>query len=107
MPQRESIFEKNLVQTILEMFPGSYVLKMFPGYIQGFPDRLIIYQDHWAALEVKRTKFSSHQPNQDYYIDTLNRMSYARFVYPENKEDVLHEIQRAFRINRTARLLKR
>lgn len=106
MPPTEKIFERHLIEELEELFPGAFVLKMFPGYIQGFPDRLIIYNDRWAAFEVKRTMHSRHQPNQAHYINLLDTMSYASFVYPENKEVFLHEIQRAFRISRAARLLR-
>lgn len=97
MPVRESIFEKRLVNDLEKMFPGAIVLKIFPGYIQGFPDRLMIFKNTWAAFEVKRYRNAPHQPNQDYYIDLLNKMSFADFVYPQNKEVFLDEIQRAFR----------
>ena len=107
MSARESVFEGKLVKELEDLFPGAFVLKMFPGYIQGFPDRLILHGDKWAAFEVKRYTLASHQPNQNYYIDVLNKMSYASFVYPKNKEVFLDEIQRALRITRTARLLRR
>ena len=79
------------------MFPGCMVLKNDPCYIQGIPDLMVLYRDKWASLEVKKTAKSHHQPNQDYYIEKMNDMSFARFIYPENKEEVLRELQHAFR----------
>lgn len=79
------------------MFPGCIVLKQDANYIQGMPDLLILYNDKWAALECKKNEKAKHRPNQDYYVDKLGKMSYASFIFPENEEAVLHDIQRAFR----------
>lgn len=101
---KESEFQARLIKTIKKTFPGAIVLKNDPNYIQGFPDLTILWRDRWAVLEVKRAEFEKHQPNQDYYIDQLDEMSYAAFIYPENEEQILDEIQRAFNSGRTARL---
>lgn len=93
---KEGDFQQKLIKDIQERFPGSIVLKNDPTYIQGIPDLLIIHKDKWAALECKKSEKSKKQPNQDYYVEKLNDMSFASFVYPENKEEVLNEIQRAF-----------
>lgn len=94
--QKESAFQASLIKEIKEMFPGCIVLKNDPNYKQGIPDLLILHNSRWAALECKRSKSSPHRPNQDYYVGTMNDMSYAAFVFPENREDVLHELQRTF-----------
>lgn len=93
---KESEFQKAVIDDIKNRFPGSIVLKNDPNYIQGIPDLLILNDGKWAALECKRNKNSKHQPNQDYYIGMLNEMSYASFIYPENKEEVLDELQQSF-----------
>ena len=90
---RESKFQRTLIKEIEERFPGCIVMKNDPNYIQGIPDLLILYQNHWAALEVKRCAQSHHQPNQDYYISIMDEMSFASFVYPENKEEVLNAME--------------
>lgn len=79
------------------MFPGCIVLKNDPNYLQGIPDLLILWGPRWATLEVKKSANASHQPNQDYYVATMDDMSFSRFIYPENKEEVLHELQQSFR----------
>lgn len=79
------------------MFPGCIVVKNDPNYIQGIPDLTIFWRRFWATLEVKKSKKASHQPNQDYYVNRMNEMSFSRFIYPENKEEVLRELQQSFR----------
>ena len=92
----ENKFKTNLIKEIEKRFPGSYVFHLDPTERQGVPDLLILDKNKWAALEGKKNKNASHRPNQDYYVKTMNEMSYASFIYPENKEDVLNEIQQAF-----------
>lgn len=101
---KESRFQSTLIEEIKNMFPGCIVLKNDPNYIQGFPDLIILYKDRWALLECKRSQSSTHRPNQDYYISKTNEMSFSRFIYPENKEEVLYELQQAFGPRRKARV---
>lgn len=91
----ERDFQAKLIKEIKNIFPGCIVMKTDPTYIQGLPDLLILNKDRWAALEVKRSEKASKRPNQDYYVDKMDDMSYASFIYPENKEDVLDELRKA------------
>ena len=75
-------------------------------YKQGVPDLTILWGRYWATLEVKRSKRDSSQPNQDYYIEQLNEMSFAAYIYPENEEEVLVALQQAFKPPRRARVSK-
>lgn len=104
---KESAFQARLIQELKDLFPGCVVLKNDAGYIQGFPDLLVLFKDQWAALECKRAGRSSHQPNQDYYIERLRGMSYASFISPEDKEEVLGELQQAFGIRGATRFSRR
>jgi len=89
----EIVFERRLVDKLLDRYPGAYVLKNNPNYIQGFPDRLFLYRNFWAAFETKIHADASVQPNQAYYVEHLNDLSLAMFVYPENEKEFLREIQ--------------
>lgn len=92
----ENRFQAQFIKKLKTIFPGCVVLKNDPNYIQGFPDLLVLYRDKWAALECKRDISASHQPNQDYYVDMLNTMAYSNFVYPQNQEAVIDDLQRTF-----------
>lgn len=93
----ESKFQHGLIKDLKEMFPGCIVMKNDASYIQGIPDLLVLYQNKWAALECKKNASATKQPNQEYYVGCMNEMSFSRFIYPENKEEVLHELLQAFR----------
>ena len=93
---KESEFQSNLKKEIKSLFPGCIVTKMDSGCIQGIPDLLILYKNKWATLENKRSANASHRPNQDYYVKKMNEMSFSRFIYPENKNEVLSELQKFF-----------
>ena len=100
--RRESEFQSKLKKEIETRFPGSIVTKLDSEMIQGIPDLLILYKDKWATLECKKTSDSHHQPNQDYYVDKMNNMSFSRFICPENKEGILNEMERSFKSTRSA-----
>ena len=96
----ENKFQAKLIKDIKDRFPGCIVMKNDSSYIQGIPDLLILFKNRWAALEVKKSPDASHRPNQDYYVDKMNEMSYASFIYPENKEEVLDGMERSFKVKR-------
>jgi len=104
MAEKESIFERKLVEKLEAMYPGAYVIKNNPNYRQGFPDRIFLYDNFWAAFDTKREASASHQPNQAYYIKRLNQMSLAMFVYPENEQEFLDAIQRSQQLARRSRI---
>jgi len=94
----ERNFQAGLIKELKRMFKGCIVTKLDSSHIQGIPDLLILFQNKWATLEVKKSAKAKHQPNQDYYVDLMNKMSFSRFIYPENKEEVLNELQETFRV---------
>ena len=94
--KRESGFQDRLIKTLKTLFPGCMVFKM--DQMQGIPDLLILYGQKWASLECKREEDAKRQPNQPYYVEQMNKMSFSRFIYPENKKEVLNELQQAFKL---------
>lgn len=92
----ESKFQAKLIKELKKLFPGCIVTKNNSGYLQGIPDLLILYKNKWASLECKQSAGAKRQPNQEYYVDKMNEMSFSRFIYPENKEEVLYDLQQSF-----------
>ena len=89
---RESKFQAKLIKDIKERLPDCIVLKNDPTYLQGIPDLTVFNNDKWATLEVKKSANATHQPNQDYYVEIMDCMSFSRFVYPENRDAVFSDL---------------
>ena len=85
----ENRFKTNLIKEIRNMLPGCIIMHLDPNEIQGIPDLLILYKNRWAVLEGKDYANAHVRPNQPYYVDLMDRMSFAAFIFPENKDEVL------------------
>ncbi len=92
MLERE--FQSLIIKELKIRLPGCIILKNDPSYKQGIPDLIVLWEDRWAALECKRFETSSHRPNQEYYVNLMDDMSFASFIYPENKNEVLDKLER-------------
>lgn len=103
----EKNFQSKLIKEIKELFPGCVVLKNDPNYIQGFPDLLVLHKNKWAALEAKKSTDATRQANQEHYVKQLDNLSYASFICPENKQEVLDELQQSLSPGRASRFSKR
>ena len=94
---KENEFQSRLIKDLKKRFPGCLVLKNDSGYLQGVPDLSVLYRDKWALLECKVSADAPRRPNQEYYIDWANNTGgFGRFIFPENKKEVLNELQSAF-----------
>lgn len=91
----ERDYQTKLIKRLRDIFPGCVIMKNDSDYLQGIPDLTILYRDRWATLEVKMAESSSHQPNQDYYVGLMDRMSFSAFIFPENEEEVLSDLREA------------
>lgn len=96
----ENKYQQHLIKKLKKLFPGCYVLKNDPNYLQGVPDLIILFEDNWAMLEVKFSASAPERPNQRYYIEQLSDMSFAAFISPETEEEVLSELQHAFGVSK-------
>jgi len=86
----QSVVKKKLK----EEFPNCKVHRLDPNDIQGSPDLLLLCPSTWATLETKGYKKAKQQPNQPYYVNLHNDMSFSSFIFPENEKEVfdrLHE----------------
>ncbi|MDR2395832.1 MAG: hypothetical protein LBD57_04465 [Endomicrobium sp.] len=93
----EAEFQKEVKRDLRQKFKGCVVLKNDSSHFQGIPDLIVLYKNKWIALECKRSEKEHRQPNQQHYVNQLNKMSYAAFIYPENKEEILEEIHKKFK----------
>lgn len=96
----ERQFQASLIRELKKRFSGCIVMKLDASYIQGIPDLLVLWGKHWATLECKKSAKAHRQPNQKNYVDKMNAMSFSRFIFPENKEEVLNELEQTFGIGR-------
>lgn len=103
---REGAYQNHVIKRLVQTYPGCMVLKNDPVYIQGIPDLIFLIEDFWGMLEVKISARAHKQPNQEFYINKLNQMSYADFIYPECEESVFNDIQQAFSAHRNARVFE-
>lgn len=92
----ERDFQAGFIKELKNTFEGCVILKNDSSYLQGVPDLLVLHKDKWATLEVKKEEKASRRPNQEYYVNKMNEMSFSRFVYPENKDEVLDELKHYF-----------
>lgn len=92
---KENEFQSKLITELKSRFVGCEIIKNDSSYIQGICDLIILYKNKWAMLEVKQSKEAKRQPNQEYYVNKFGKMSYAAFIYPENKEKILNELERS------------
>lgn len=90
--KKESRFQHEVIQELEERLPGCVVMKNATGLKDGFPDISVYHGSRWAMLECKRSEGESHRPNQDWWVDRLNEMSFASFIYPENRQVVMQQV---------------
>jgi hypothetical protein len=107
LPIKESVFQADLICDLADLFQGCVVIKNDPNYIQGIPDLVVLFNNQWACLECKKSLKEPYRPNQEYYLEILDNMSFAAMICPENKDEVLYELQRAFAPRRATRISKR
>ena len=96
----EREYQARLIKRIERMLPGAYIRKH--DMQQGWPDILILWRSRWAMVEVKREKPTAddYEPNQEWWIDEFDSMSFSACIYPENEQEVLNALEQTFRTRR-------
>jgi len=93
----ENKYQARIIKKLEVMFPGCMIMKTDTSLQQGLPDLIILWHNFWASLEIKASASASSQPNQNHFIERLNEMSFAAYIYPENETEVLSALQQAFK----------
>lgn len=88
----ERSFQHEVIQELKERYPDCVVMKNATGFKDGFPDITMYDGERWAMLECKREKAARKRPNQKYWVNRMNSMSFARFIFPENRKEVMAEL---------------
>lgn len=92
----ENNFQSRLIKKLKTLFPGCIVMKNDTAYIQGIPDLTILYKDKWATLECNKSEVAPHRPNQDYFVNSMNEMSFSSFIFPENEMEIINKLIKFF-----------
>lgn len=93
--RNEATYQRVLIGRIQQLLPDCFIIKNDASARQGIPDILILWGSRWAMLEVKLSEQAPIQSNQEYYVEMFNDMAFASFIWPENEEEVLHDLQSA------------
>lgn len=96
----ETKYSRELRGRLEKALPGCMIIRNDPKQRQGVPDLLVLYKSYWAALEVKDDASSPYQPNQEWYLEHMNDMSYASVIHPDNEEEVTRALQATFGVAR-------
>lgn len=98
----ETVYRRELIKKIERRLPGCFITKNDPSENQGIPDILILFRNMWGMLEIKMFEDAPKQPNQPYYVEKFNEMSFASFINPQNEDQVLNDLQFSFGVGREA-----
>jgi hypothetical protein len=96
----ESMYKQHVFKRLRLMFPGCEIIRTDTASQQGLPDHIVLWGPYWATLEFKTSAKAKRQPNQEYFVQRLDEMSFAAFIYPENEDEVLHALEQAFASSR-------
>lgn len=100
MGKLESEFQSRFIDAIKKRYPGAMCLKNDANYIQGIPDWTVLFGERYAVLEIKKDADAPARPNQPYYVELFGKMAYSAFVYPENADMILAELDVHFGVTR-------
>lgn len=85
--KKETVVQADLIKWLKGLTRNITVLKISvdAGVPQGFPDVLVLHNDGFIVIEVKKNAEADFQPNQKYYLARFNAMAKgeALVYYPE------------------------
>lgn len=104
----ERVYQPKFIKRLRREFPGIVIIKNDTDYQQGFPDWTLLYHQCWAVLEIKRKRprpgTSDFEPNQEWFIEELDKLCFSACVYPENEEEIIDALKSIFSSRRSSRL---
>lgn len=101
----ENEYQEGLVRRLRSRHPDAIVIAGMDTLRQGFPDLGLWWPNaFWAWLEVKASAAAPKRPNQDYYVEFANNAHFGAFIYPENEDEVLDDLQQAYQSYRQPRV---
>lgn len=103
----ESKYQALVIERLQAVFPDCIILKNDPEYFQGVPDLLVLNGPWWAMLEVKPSARARVRPNQRWWVDVFDTMSFGAFIFPENEDEVFDALERSYQAARSARVPER
>lgn len=95
----EGEYKTQLTKRIYRRFGENncVVVRMDSALKQGIPDMAILFVGgFWATLEAKTSSNAKRQPNQPYWVARLDVMCFSAFIYPENEEAILNDLQQKY-----------
>ena len=93
---QETTFRTKFLKQFKILYPAADIHPNTGCGIQGYPDTSIKFNGKNAHLEFKASAKAKVQPNQRWYVEDLNQREFARFIYPENGDQIMEELHGYF-----------
>lgn len=90
---KESDFQAKIIKWLRSK--GCFVWKCQQNSAtqRGVADIFFCYEGFYGFIEVKQAKNSPKRPGQQAFIDKMAKWSWAKFVYPQNWEEIKQELE--------------
>lgn len=89
---KESDFQRDVLRFL--RLKGCFCLKLSagPGVPTATPDIFFAHFGFYGFAELKLSKRSRLRPGQKEMVEKLNRLSYAKIIYPENFSELEEDL---------------
>lgn len=79
----------------IKNLPNSFWFNIQQAALRGHPDRIGIINGTFVALELKASAKAARAELQKWHLNKVSACGgYARFVYPENFEEIFLDLKR-------------